>query len=438
MVVLFGNHVMQNSASLKMIDNFRWSKSFIKPAYGSYCFAHIPDTIAKLFGLPARQPLPADVMSTWEGYDCVVLFFIDAFGWRFFEQYADRSPFLKEMLDNGVVSQMTSMFPSTTAAHATTIHTGLDVSTSGVHEWYYYDPVVGRVIAPLLFSLADGTMTRETLVPLGVHPSDVFPSETIYARLAEGGVQSFVSQHFDLVKSSYGRQVLRGAQLLPYGTWSEALTNLGQQIEATQGKRYFMLYFSAIDSLAHRYSPDSPHVEAEIETFLMQMDSFFRRYVNRFKKTLFLITADHGQVAVLPPKVFYVNQHVENLERYLKPTITGEPIYFGGSPRDLFLYVQDEHLAEVEGLLKACLEGIAEVYPTETLIQQGFFGAPPIGARLAERLGNLTLLPHEGEAVYWYMEGRFAQHLRGERLRGEHGGLAPKEMLIPFMAYASS
>jgi predicted AlkP superfamily pyrophosphatase or phosphodiesterase len=73
----------------------------------------------------------------------VVLFFIDAFGWRFFEKFQD-APFLKRMAKQGSIEKITSQFPSTTAAHVTTIHTGLPVGESGVYEWFYYEPHLMR------------------------------------------------------------------------------------------------------------------------------------------------------------------------------------------------------------------------------------------------------------------------------------------------------
>ena len=84
----------------------------------------------------------------------MVLLFIDAFGWRFFERYADDYPLLRRILDEGYVTKLTSQFPSTTAAHVTTIHTGLPVDQSGVFEWFYYEPTIDALIAPLTFSFA--------------------------------------------------------------------------------------------------------------------------------------------------------------------------------------------------------------------------------------------------------------------------------------------
>jgi predicted AlkP superfamily pyrophosphatase or phosphodiesterase len=329
------------------------------------------------------------------------------------------------------VSQMTSMFPSTTSAHSTTIHTGMDVNTSGVYEWYYYEPLIGEVITPLVFSLTH-RMAYDELVTRGIQPADVFLPQTFYARLAESGIQSFVSQPRSINKSAYSQFVTRGAKHLPFLTLPEVLTNVTEHHERTNGKRYYMIYFSPIDTICHEYGPASAQTEAEVESMLLQMESFLRRCAKRFKKTLMLITADHGQVETSPENAFYLNQHFEGLERYFKKAVTGEPIYFGGSARDMFLYVEDQHLAEVESLLKPKLEGIAEVYTTQTLIDQGFFGASPISQRLADRIGNLVILPYKGESVYWYIKDRFEQPLRGH-----HGGLTPDEMLIPFIAYAS-
>jgi hypothetical protein len=58
----------------------------------------------------------------------------------------------------------------------------------------------------------------------------------------------------------------------------------------------------------------------------------------------------------------------------------------------------------------------------EELLRQGFFGPAP-SERLRKRLGNLVVLPYDGESVYWYEEGRFDMHYLGH-----HGGLTPAEM----------
>jgi predicted AlkP superfamily pyrophosphatase or phosphodiesterase len=95
--------------------------TFVKPRYDSAGFASLPTRIG-------------DFLSSNQ-YDAVVLFLIDAFGWRFFEKFQD-SPFLKRVTQVGSVTKITSQFPSTTAAHITTIHTGMPVGEHGIFEWY--------------------------------------------------------------------------------------------------------------------------------------------------------------------------------------------------------------------------------------------------------------------------------------------------------------
>ncbi len=111
---------MLNTTSVKAVNNSRFSLRFVKPLYDSYCFSNIPQTIPFLLTGEGRTALPLDVLGNLPiRYDKVILFLVDAFGWRFFERYAERHEFLKTILNNGVVSKMTSQFPSTTSAHAT-------------------------------------------------------------------------------------------------------------------------------------------------------------------------------------------------------------------------------------------------------------------------------------------------------------------------------
>src|SRR5512145_1496377 len=117
-----------------------WGKQmnpeFIKPQYDSGGFAGLPDRIKDAFSSGS--------------YDAVILFLVDGFGWRFFERFENAS-FLKRIATHGRIEKLISQFPSTTAAHLTTIHTGLNVGQSGVYEWTYYEPRVDAIIAPLLF-----------------------------------------------------------------------------------------------------------------------------------------------------------------------------------------------------------------------------------------------------------------------------------------------
>ena len=123
------------------------NKTFVKPRYESGGCAGTPNRIKEAFAS--------------KKYDAVVMFFIDAFGWLFYERFQD-DPFIKRIEKHGKIEKLTSQFPSTTAAHVTTMHTGLPVGQSGVFEWQYYEPLVDRIVAPLLFSYA-GTRERESL-----------------------------------------------------------------------------------------------------------------------------------------------------------------------------------------------------------------------------------------------------------------------------------
>ena len=412
------------------VDKSRFGEKFVKPLYNSYCFSNIPNTIQSLFGVANHRGLPEDVLplGIYKEYRKVVFLFVDAFGWKFFEKYKNKYPALQRFINKGVVSKITSQFPSTTAVHVTTINTGLPVGESGVYEWFYYEPELDAVIAPLLFSFAKDK-ERGTLEATGIDPAKLYPSETLYRKLKTHGVRSNVFLSSEFALSQYNSVVSRGANIYPFNSISEGLTNLSEMLIGGTEKTYLYFYYGKIDSMGHDYGTDSRYFESEIDMFFTALENAFFKFIEgKTKDIIIILSADHGQTNVNPKTTFYLNLEIQNVANYLKATKSGNPIVPAGSCRDMFLHVKEDSIDHLSEILNEKLKGKAEIYRTKQLIKEGFFGKE-ISKEFTSRVGNLVILPYAGESVWWYEKEVFEQkHI------GHHGGLTPEEMEIPFLA----
>lgn len=406
-----------------MLDN-----NFVKPHYNSHCFADLPPTVQYLLTGQGGVVLAPELLGPLAGrYDTIILLLIDAFGWRFFEKYQEH-PLLRVISQAGRISRMTCQFPSTTAAHITCLHTGLPPGQSGVYEWQYYEPQLDAVITPLLFSFA-GSKERDTLKPTGIDPAQLYPTQTIYQALQPYGVNSFVFQHQGIARSTYSAMMHQGAKVVPYKTLPEGLVNLTYLTEQQTGPAYFCFYFDRVDALAHEYGPSSPQVEAEIDTVLTVLERWFLRPLQgKLRNALFILTADHGQIEVDPKTTLYLNTdpRFKGLLPYLRTDRQGQPLVPAGSARDAFLYIKEAALAEARAFLSERLAGQAAVYLTSELIEAGYFGPWPASPAFLSRVGNLVILPHPHQTVWWFEQNKF-----GHGFYGHHGGLSPQEMEIP-------
>lgn len=408
--------------------------SFVLPQYGSRCFADLPGAVLSwLTGTTNNPTLSKEITSPLaDRYDQVVLLYLDGFGWRFVESFLKRSPLLQRIGAEGILTPITSQFPSTTAAHVTAIHTGLPVGQSGVFEWQYYEPTLDAVIASLLFSFA-GDKQRDTLKTIGVDAAQLYPKQTLYNELKRHGVRSTVLQHRAYTPSTYSNIVLKGAKVIPYATLPEALVLLRRLLSKQTGPAYHVLYFDNVDDICHRHGPGSVYAEAETDALLTLLDRFlFQALEPTVHRTLFVLTSDHGQVEVSPKTAVYLNQdrRFEGFDRFLRKNAQGKLLAPAGSPRDFFLYVQEEYLEEALTFFSDRLEGTAVVRRVSDLISEGYFGPLPCSDVFLSRVGNLVILPYAGESVWWYEKDRFQQ-----RFFGHHGGLTAQEIVIPLMLY---
>jgi len=390
------------------------------PERGHRCFDQLPATIERvLTGATTGSPLDEPLLR--ERFERVAFVYLDAFGWKFLERQQGHS-LLGRVGSDGFAAQLTSQFPSTTTAHVTTIHSGLPVAEHGLYEWHLLEPTLNRLITPLLFSFS-GDGERETLAGV-LDPGDIYPADSLYARLADNGVRSSVAQPAEFAHSSPNQMLLRSADVLPFSTPEEGLAAAAASLAAT-GSAYAFVYLDQVDALMHDIGPDGPAADVAFAEALTLIER-----APFPAGTLVLLTADHGMSPVDPARTVYVNRVWPDLATHLKSGTDGKPLAPAGSCRDLFLHVRDGHIDAVRDRLADELDGVADIFTADTLVALGAFAEP--SARLRSRLGDIAVLPHYGEAVYWHEPGRFVQHFHGQ-----HGGLSAQEMEIPLLAWVA-
>ncbi len=417
---------MINNASLSALKKAKGFSNFKKPLYESYAFSCIPATLSKLLTGMEAKTLAADAVGgSYEKYDCTILFVIDGFGWQFFEEYSSKFPFL----DQFVCSKISSEFPSTTAAHITSLNTGKEVGETGIYEWFYYEPLVDRMIAPLLFSNA-GDHEGGTLLKEKITPQQIFPFETIYQQLAKRGVESIVLQSEGIAHTPYSQAMLAGAQIIPFAQFAQGLEKLVELcMKPLKAPTLFYIYHGDIDAMGHRHGIHSPHFDAAVDGCWNTIEKkFWQKMTACPNKTAVMFTADHGMSPVDPKTTLYLNQLMPDITDAMEKNEKGNPLVPAGSCRDFFLHIEKKRIEEVQVRLIKHLKGIAEVVQVEELINQGYFGTKPPSRRLRERIGNLVILPYIKESVWWYEKHHFEQHFFAA-----HGGLTPEEMESIFL-----
>lgn len=397
------------------------------PDPGGRSFDALPGTVETL--LTGASPLPSLPLAAHglpARADRVALVYLDAFGWRSLERHGEH-PLLRRAAS---VERLVAQFPSTTAAHVTTVHTGLPVAEHGVYEWFVLEPRLDRLIAPLLFAFA-GDRERGTLGAAGLPLDAVFPDGSpLYRRLGAAGVQPVVVQPAGFLPPG-GERVAPSAliagesRVAPYHAVDEALDLMAAACRAEE-RLFASVYLPHVDELMHEHGPDHEFPTEAIEWSLDLLDEALAALP---EGTVVLLTADHGMAAIDPATTIYANRLWPELPSLLRHGADGRPLAPAGSCRDLFLHALPGRAEEVRAGLAQRLEGAAEVHLVADLLAAGLFGRAP-GERLLARLGDVCVLPLAGESVYWWEEGRFEQ-----RFLGQHGGLGPDEMEIPLAVF---
>jgi predicted AlkP superfamily pyrophosphatase or phosphodiesterase len=404
--------------------------SFIYPRYDGYSLYNIIPTIFKLFGLDlGKKTLPDEIYKKYiDKNQKIVLFLTDGFGYEQCKEVSQDVPFLEKLLGDNRIYPITSVFPSTTAASLTTLATGLTPQEHGLFEWNLYIKEIDQIIQTLPFSKLGKKAKANELLSEGVSPEILLDRKTIYEQLLNFGIKSYLFSNEAFNKSAYTAVSSIGANRITYRSFSDLIINLRNFLNESEGPLFCYVYWPNIDTESHVYGPKSEQPFLETKIFFDTLQEFLVKGLKQkaLSETLFLLTADHGQITVNPKKTIYLNTD-EKLHSFLEVSGNSKRILPFGSARDCFLMNKSEKLDEAITHLNEKYGKYALILKTDEMIKAGLFGSGESSERFLRRVGNVMILPYKNNTI-WY------EHVKGEPFRylGHHGGLSEEEMLIPF------
>jgi hypothetical protein len=410
-------------------------EEFVLPEYDSYCLSNVTPTVLSLFDVESERPrIPRDAFGDVEvdSPERVILIVLDGFGYREWQNQASEG-FVKAMTTKGHTRPITTVFPSTTAAALTSLSTGLTPQEHGLPEWFVYFRELDMIIATLPFSPM-GDPGRDTLWRT-TDPRILFKGETVYRMLAREGIPSHSFVNRNIAETAYSTTSLKGSEMNPYSSASDLMAMVRRKVEAVTTRAFFYVYWSYVDTIEHRFGPntDESTLEASLISYSIQKGLVEKLDSSVAKKTLVIVTADHGQINVSPKATVYLNRYRKLVENFEKSE-SGTKILPAGSPRDVFLHL-GTNSDDMKDYLEKKLEGKATILGIEESIRMGLFGINNPRRNFRDRVGDLLILPHKKDTI-WYDQsketGRPRRASNGKfDLLGHHGGLSEDEMKIP-------
>ncbi len=403
-------------------------RGMVYPRYDGYSLPNIPNTVVNLFGIKKENALNKKLhkrLTQGRRPKKIILILIDGFGYMQWLKYYKKMEFFRNFTKKGIVSPITTVFPSTTANAVTAVATGQTTIQHELIEWTMYLNKIDAVIETLPLRRL-GETGRNTLLKEGVTSKDLFHGIPIDKTLKTNGVKSYMFVPNDIMESEQQAKARKYVETVGYNSLPEMVVRLRHQLEKEKGRAYYYVYITDVDSIEHKYGPYTEQHEATLNmiSHLLQEELVDKISKKSIADTLVMITADHGQVKMDLKGMVYLDDY-NNIMAMFEKSRNGRMIPPTGSPRDVFLHIKPGRLEEARKLFSKMFTSGAMVLTTEQAIRANLFGAGKPSKEFLNRTGNLILFPYEGHGIWYRHSGDF-------KFEGHHGGLSEQEMLIPF------
>lgn len=404
------------------------SKDVVLPNYQGRSIANIPATIGNLLGAEKNWQSPkldTDLLPYSHDVDRVIFLLVDGLGYlRLQEELKSDKVGFKTLLDTfgAEYAPITSIAPSTTCVATTSVWVdGSPATQHGMLAFSMLLPNYG-LIANTLFWQPWGKLNARygELSDWGIQPENFLAVPSIAEHLATQGVNTTAVMPTAFIQSPLSKMQMRGSTMQKRENSSDMFWQMEKWLQTSKEKSYLYAYYHDIDTLSHRYSSDSDIWSAVWSDLVNQLRHFLQNAkAQQGKKTLALISADHGHITTSKQTQHFIEDHPKMLS-HLSMMPAGEP-------RLLILYTKDGEAGNVINYVNKHLQDCFYAIPSEAALSAGLFGSTKnMHPETSLRLGNVLLISKGNH--YWASKARELDFV------SYHGGLSPEEMIVPLIS----
>lgn len=402
-----------------LTDNTTWPDAVL-PDYEGGSIGNLSTSILTSLGAssPAAPgdllpPLHDEILSSGilDGASVIVLLVIDGLGLESLRWARRRGAV--QYLDTATSSSvLTSVFPSTTAAALTTLHTAAAPARHQMAGYTLYLSEQQATVNVVAWKPVGGVTTATDLP----EPRGFLPVPSIHQRLDRAGIPSVLVSNLAFMDSALTNIQSGGVAYRGHRTPAEFA---GMLLSETRqpGPRLVFGYWDGFDALSHTHGPESDIALNEIHLLDQALGKGFLDQLGRHRGDIaVLLTADHGHTAIS-------RSHSRSLGTIPKRYSPGRPIPTGDR-RAAGLACDDE---EARAALRDLAGDDGVVLPVREALNAGLYG--PGGNRdlLEDRIGK-TLLLARNDAAFVFPQSN-------NPTAGGHGSLTAREMLVPLLGW---
>lgn len=324
-------------------------------------------------------------------YKNVIFLILDCLGTKILENNLSE----KSILKTNLVTNVTSVFPPTTAAATSAIHSGLSPLENGWIGWMPYIKEHNRMIE--LFTGKD-FYTKEKI--FDVSKSDI-TYKTIYEKICDANKNINFHKVFSVKVDADG------------ATTFEELCDRIKDNCNNESRNLISAYWIEPDHTIHYNGVNSNNVKEVIGN----IDENLQKLIDSLENSVIVITADHGAVDV---KEIYINE-IKEIDDCLAlpPSIESRFVSF---------FIKKGMKNKFKNALKKYFKDKYILYTKQQFLSEGLLGKGEQHKRINDYLGDYILIINSELNIRYSLDGK-----RDNSHLADHGGITADEMLVPLI-----